>query len=71
MTIHTLRYIHDLLVEDEKKCRKAMELVRHARNEAEATQAENLDELQEVYHRVRESWSNADDALRDFESQAW
>ena len=71
MNFKTLNYIHQLLVEQEARCRKAYEIARDARNEAEDNDAENVEALRAVCEKVRGSWDEAMDALRSFEDKEW
>lgn len=71
MTIKTLTYIHQLLIEDEARRRKAREIARKAYHEAEDTDADNLPDMEDIYRATGESWNKAHDALAEFEAHEW
>ena len=70
MTVKTLTYIHQLLIEDEARRRKAMEIARKAYREAEDTDADNLPDLEDIYQVTRECWNKSHCALAEFENRA-
>lgn len=71
MTLATLNYIHSLLKHEEETRRNAKKLAFQSRDQAEAEGADNIPTLQELVKKTRESWNEADSALRDFEAQEW
>ena len=69
MTIHTLRHIHDLLVEEEFKTETMLKWARDARNAAEEAGDEiKLARKQEEYEVAYQKHNDAYHALRDFET---
>lgn len=71
MKLKTLNYIHQLLIDREAVTAKAKKIACDARNNAEIEGADNYKYLCEVADRARESYWEANDALRDFEDQEW
>ena len=71
MTVKTLTYIHQLLIENEARHHKAVEITRKTRNEAEDTGADNLPTLENAYKATREKWNDALQALAEFETREW
>ena len=71
MTIKTLIYIHNALIEKEKACRTSVEILRKARNQAEYDESDNFKDLCEAYTKVWNSWVEAEAALREFEEKEW
>ena len=71
MKLSTLNYIHELLTENVASETKAFEIVRDAFHTAEEDEASNLEELREMYGKVRKSKWDAIEALNDFESKEW
>lgn len=71
MTIKTLTYIHQLLIDDVARCRQANRIATDARNRAEDEEADNLQTLEDVRKKAWEHLSKAVDALADFEAQEW
>lgn len=71
MTIKTLTYIHQLLIDDAARCRKAHQIATDARNRAEDEEAENLQALEDVRKKTWEHLRKATNALEDFEAQEW
>ena len=71
MKVKNMRYIHDLLIENERIKRKAKSLVSEARSKAIDEGADNLGSLQKEYEKVYDSWLEAQLALEDFEEQDW
>ena len=71
MKLKTLNYIHNMLTENEKKHRNAMDIVYERRNLAEEGNTDNYQSLCELYVKVKNSWIEADEALADFESKEW
>ncbi len=71
MTLATLNYIHSLLEHEEKTRRNAKKLAVQSRDQAEEEGADNVPALRELVEKARASWSEANNALRDFEAQEW
>ena len=71
MTIETLRYIHDLLIENEAKAKRAAKMAREAWAKAEEEDALNQDELSTLYHSLRKAENAAFDVLQDFAAHEW
>lgn len=71
MTLSTLNYIHQLLIEREAATAKAKKMVYEARDQAEIEDADNYRSLSEACDRAWESYKEANNALRDFEEQDW
>lgn len=71
MTVKTLAYIHNLLVENEKKFMAARRLTRNVLNAAEKEGADNLESLQAAYDRAYKSWIEAAHVLAQFEERDW
>ena len=71
MTVKTLTYIHQLLIENETRRSKALEIARKARNDAEETGADNLPTLEDLYKIEFKACAEARDALADFEAREW
>ena len=71
MTIETLRYIHDLLIENEEKAKRAAKMAREAWAKAEEEDAPNQDELSTLYHSLRKAEHAAFDVLHDFAAHEW
>lgn len=71
MTIKTLTYIHQLLIDDVARCRRANEIATDARNRAEDEEADNLQTLEEARKKTWEHLRKATNALEDFEAQEW
>lgn len=71
MTLKTLNYIHQLLIEREAATIKAKKMVYEARAKAEEEEADNYKALCDAADRAWESYKEANDALRDFEDQDW
>ena len=69
MTIKTLTYIHNLMIEAEKIARASKDMLLKARNEAEDNGAPDFDSLDREYKKARERWLEADRMLGEFESQ--
>lgn len=72
MTIKTLEFIHQKLIEAEYTLKNARDLAHSsyikAANDDEAT---NTDSLHEMYVRMREKHIEARDALTEFEQHEW
>lgn len=71
MTVKTLTYIHQLLVENEARHHKAVEIARKARNEAEEKDLDNAPDMEDIYQVTRKSWDDALQALAEFETREW
>lgn len=71
MTIKTLTYIHNLLIENEKKTMGARKTVSQALKKAEEENADNIETLKRVNEETFRAWSKAFDSLKDFEAQEW
>lgn len=71
MTIKTLTYIHQLLIENEAKHHNAKELARKARNEAEEKDLDNLPDMEDIYQITRGEWIDAHNARTEFEAREW
>lgn len=71
MTVKTLTYIHQLLIENEARHHKAAEIARKARNEAEEKNLDNLPSMEDLYQVTRKSWDDALRALAEFENREW
>lgn len=71
MTLATLNYIHSLLEHEEETRRNAKKLAVQSRDQAEEEGADNVPVLRELVEKTRASWSEANNALRDFEAQEW
>ena len=71
MTLATLNYIHSLLEREEETRRNAKKLAVQSRDQAEEAGADNVPVLWEQVEKARESWFEANSALRDFEAQEW
>ncbi len=71
MTLATLNYIHSLLEHEEETRRNAKKLAVQSRDQAEEEGADNVPALRELVEKTRASWSEANNALRDFEAQEW
>ena len=71
MKIETLRHIHDLLIEDEKRTKQAAKIAREAWAKAEEEEAPNQDYLAETYRSLRNLENAAFDALQDFAAHEW
>ncbi len=71
MTLITLNFIHDLLQHEEETRRNAKKLAYQSWEKADTEGADNVLALRELIAKTRESWNEADRALRDFEAQDW
>lgn len=71
MTLATLNYIHSLLEHEEETRRNAKKLAVQSRDQAEEEGADNVPALRELVEKTRASWSEANNALHDFEAQEW
>lgn len=74
MTIKTLRYIHDLLVETEKRTKEefcnAKKLLREMENREEPDE-ELIERQREASEAFRNVWKDAEVALIEFEEKEW
>ncbi len=71
MTLATLNYIHSLLEHEKETRRNAKKLAVQSRDQAEEEGADNVPALRELVEKARASWSEANNALRDFEAKEW
>lgn len=82
MTVCTLTYIHQLLIENERRMGHEAELAHKARKEAMDAMDEALENgtpagqdamraTESVYQSARKSWAAARAALDEFESHEW
>lgn len=69
MNIKTLRYIHDLLIENEKEYDSLRKWSRERAIKARKEEAENFNELAREAGFNDELWEAANTALADFEAQ--
>lgn len=71
MTLATLNFIHTLLKHEEETRRNAKKLAYQSWEKAKKEGADNAPALRELAEKTKESWNEADWALRDFEDKAW
>ena len=67
MTIKTLTYIHNLLIDKEKVTNSAKELARKNLINAEENELPNLKSFENLYQKTYNSWLEASRALDEFE----
>lgn len=71
MTIKTLTYIHNLLIEDVKTHTNAKDYARQIAEKAEDEEAPNAQYLRELYNKAFNKYRAACNALQDFEAKEW
>lgn len=71
MTIKTINYVHDLLIENESKAKFALKITRESRDHAREIEAYNLETLEDLYKKAFGEWRDALAALQEFEEKEW
>lgn len=71
MTIKTLTYIHNLLIEDVKTQTQVKDYIRTVADRAEAEEAPNAEYLREQQRIAFDKYLKASRALEDFEAKEW
>ena len=71
MTIKTLTYIHNLLIEDVKTQTAAKDYIRTIADQAEAEEAPNAEYLRKQQQTAFDKYLKAPRALEDFEAKEW
>ena len=71
MTIKTLTYIHNLLIDDVKTNTNAKDYARQIAEKAEDEEAPNAQYLRELYNKAFNKYLDACNALQDFEAKEW
>lgn len=71
MTIKTLTYIHNLLIEDVKTQTNAKDYTRTIADKAEAEEAPNAEYLRKQQRIAFDKYLKATRALEDFEAKEW